>query len=117
MNKTRLSISLIMPSYNEEGNVENSLLRTLETFDSFGLEYEVIIIDDKSTDRTAEIAQRLAGQYPQVYFSQNEKNLGAGGAFQAGINKATKDYVIFLPLSVFIYNDFNKFWLSITCTF
>jgi glycosyltransferase involved in cell wall biosynthesis len=86
-----------MPAYNEEGNVESSILHSQSTFDSFGLDYEIIIIDDKSTDRTAEIARGLANQYPQVSFFQNERNLGAGGAFQVGIKKATKDYVIFVP--------------------
>lgn len=97
MNNASISISLIMPAYNEESNVENSVLHLQDTFGSFGLDYEIIIIDDKSTDQTAEIARKLEEQYPQVSLFQNERNLGAGGSFQAGIKKATKDYVIFVP--------------------
>ena len=97
MTKTPISISLIMPAFNEEGNIENAILHSVNTFDSFDFDYEIIIVDDKSTDQTAKIAMEMVNSFHQISFLQNKRNLGTGGAFQEGIKKATNDYVIFVP--------------------
>jgi glycosyltransferase involved in cell wall biosynthesis len=57
-------------------------------------QYEVIVVDDGSLDRTAEIADRLAASDPHVRVVHHEKNRGYGGAVTSGIRAATQPYVL-----------------------
>ena len=97
MSQDTISISIIMPAYNEGPTVKNALAKTRNTFQSTNVEYEIIIVDDCSTDETGDIAKSFASKYPEVFYYRNEKNLGAGGAFKNGIEHASKDYVMFIP--------------------
>ena len=55
-----LKISVVIPCYNEEANVENTTRAALKTFERIADDFEVIIVNDGSRDRTGEIADRLA---------------------------------------------------------
>jgi glycosyltransferase involved in cell wall biosynthesis len=93
-----LSLSAIVPAYNEGQGIESAILNTMQTFESLIPDFEIIIINDCSNDNTGRIAESLAQQYPKVHCWHHEKNLGSGEAFKTGISKATKDYVIFVPV-------------------
>lgn len=93
--RTPLSISVFFPCYNEEANVENTTLAVLATLRRISDDFEVIIVNDGSKDRTGEIADRLAGQYAQVRAVHNHTNLGYGGALQRGFREATKPWVCY----------------------
>ena len=58
-------------------------------------DYEIIIVDDGSTDRTGEIADRLASRHDCVKAVHNNPNLGYGGALQRGFREAAKDWVFY----------------------
>jgi glycosyltransferase involved in cell wall biosynthesis len=90
-----LSISAFFPCYNEEANVENTTLAALRTFGRVCDDFEVIIVNDGSKDRTGEIADRLAAEYPEVRAVHNSPNLGYGGALQRGFREATKPWVFY----------------------
>lgn len=99
MSSSLYSISVIVPAYNEERNLESAILHTINTFQSLeGIDYEIIIVDDKSSDNTGEIAKNIAGRYPVVRYLRHEANQGSGVAFRTGIANATKDYVMFVPV-------------------
>jgi len=88
------SVSFVVPALNEEGNIEattNAILRAAEGCLSA---FEVILVNDGSTDRTGAIMDRLAMQNPCVRVVHNAKNLGYGGAFKAGAAQARMDYVV-----------------------
>ncbi len=93
--RSTLSISVFFPCYNEEANVEETTIAALRTLRRISEDFEVIIVDDGSTDRTAEIADRLAGEHPQVRAVHNSPNLGYGGALQRGFREATKRWVFY----------------------
>ena len=90
-----LSLSLVLPCYNEEANVERTALAGLEAARSFAADFEVIVVDDGSKDRTGEIADRLAGEHPEIRVVHNRPNRGYGGALRAGFAAARKEWVFF----------------------
>lgn len=89
------SLSVFYPCYNEEANVVETTEKALAALKSITDDFEVIIVNDGSKDRTAELADGLAAQYPQVRAVHNNPNLGYGGALQRGFNEATKDWVFY----------------------
>lgn len=90
-----LSLTVFFPCHNEEGNVERVTLEAILACQRFATDYEVIIVNDGSKDRTGEIADRLAAEHDCVRVIHNETNLGYGGALQAGYRAATKEYVFY----------------------
>lgn len=98
MTNNNYSISVIIPAHNEEQGIENVVLHTMKTFQSLDFDFEIIIVDDNSVDRTGEIANEIANRNPSVRSFRHEKKLGSGGAFKTGIAHAKKDYVMFVPV-------------------
>lgn len=89
------SLTIFFPCYNEEANVEHTTLAALEAGRQFTDDLEVIIVNDGSRDRTAEIADRLAAAHPQVRAVHNNPNLGYGGALQRGFREATREWIFY----------------------
>ena len=94
-NDTPKSISVFFPAHNEVANIGPLTEKSVEVLESIGLDYEILIINDGSTDGTREEADRLAAQYPNVKAIHHEKNKGYGGAVWTGLHAATKDLVFF----------------------
>ena len=90
-----LSISVFFPCYNEEANVERTTMAALKTCRRISQDFEVIIVNDGSSDSTGTIADRLAAENDEVRAVHNNPNLGYGGALQAGFRAATKDWVFY----------------------
>jgi glycosyltransferase involved in cell wall biosynthesis len=91
----RYSISAFFPCLNEQATVEPLTNKTVKVLKSLTDDFEVIIVDDGSTDDTAAIADRLAQQIPQVRVIHHQGNLGYGTALQSGFYAATKDLVFY----------------------
>lgn len=87
-----LNLSVVMPAYNEEANVEPMVEAVLQTFQPITSDLEVIIVDDGSRDRTAEKIRGLA-QYLSVRLIQHPKNLGYGAALFSGFTSAKNEWV------------------------
>jgi glycosyltransferase involved in cell wall biosynthesis len=85
------SLSIVIPAYQEERFI-GALVEKVIAVDlrPLGLEKEIIVVDDGSRDRTAEIA----ASYPEVRLHRKEKNEGKGSAVQAGIRIATGNYIM-----------------------
>ncbi|MCH7872271.1 MAG: glycosyltransferase family 2 protein, partial [Planctomycetes bacterium] len=90
-----LSLTIFYPCYNEEANLERVTLAALEIAGEIADDYEVIIVNDGSRDRTAEIADALAAEHEAVRAVHNHPNLGYGGALQRGFREASKDWVFY----------------------
>lgn len=93
--KSLLSISVFFPCCNEEASVESLTRKTLAVLQKVTDDFEIIIVDDGSTDQTAEIADRLADEIPQLIVIHHEKNLGYGSALQSGFKAASKKLVFY----------------------
>lgn len=89
------SLTIFFPCYNEEANVERVTRSALEAARAVADDYEVLIVDDGSRDRTGEIADRLAAELPQVRAVHNRPNQGYGGALTRGFREARKNWVFY----------------------
>ena len=89
------SLTVFFPCYNEEANVERTTLAAMTACDRLVEDYEVIIVNDGSSDRTGQIADRLARQHERVRAVHNRPNRGYGGALQRGFEEATKEWIFY----------------------
>ncbi|MFH0980022.1 MAG: glycosyltransferase family 2 protein [Planctomycetota bacterium] len=90
-----LSLSVFYPCYNEEANVERTTLAALKACRRITRDFEVIIVNDGSKDRTGDLAERLAAEHPEVRAVHNHPNRGYGGALQRGFREARKEWVFY----------------------
>jgi len=85
-----LSISIVIPAYNEEGNISNLHSEIKKVCDENLYKFEIIIVDDGSIDKTGDIASKLS----PVKYIQLRRNFGQTAAMDAGIKAAKYDYII-----------------------
>ncbi len=88
-------ISLFFPAYNEAENVGGTIEKCLAVLEPFGRDYEIIIVDDGSRDRTAAIVKEYAQKNSRVVLKRHEKNQGYGGALQTGFNSCRYGLIFF----------------------
>ncbi len=89
------SLSVFFPCINEEGNIEDGVKKAEEVLKKLKLKYEIIIIDDGSTDKTGEIADQLVRQSPHIRVIHHAKNLGYGEALKSGFYNARYDTIVY----------------------
>jgi glycosyltransferase involved in cell wall biosynthesis len=87
------SISMVLPAFNEEANIARAVERADAALLSTGLDYELIVVNDGSRDRTGAILPRLAQVYPRLLIVEHSPNRGYGGALRAGFAAATKEWI------------------------
>src|SRR3954465_11835759 len=72
------SLSVFVPAYNEVGNLAPTVETIMRALSVSVEDYEVIVVDDGSTDGTSEVADVLAARYPEVRVIHNPRNMGIG---------------------------------------
>jgi len=90
-----VSISVFFPCYNEQDNVARTVEQTLVVLEKINADFEVIIVDDGSTDATAQIADEISSRNSRVKVVHHPTNLGYGAALQSGFRAATKELVFY----------------------
>ena len=90
MSASPLDLSLVLACYNEGQVIEDSVAEILNILDSTRYEYEIIFVDDCSTDGTRELIERIIRRYPDKRMSRifHEQNKGRGGTVSDGIRAA-----------------------------
>jgi glycosyltransferase involved in cell wall biosynthesis len=83
-----LSLSVVIPAYNEEGAIRHTVEDVRREMDATGVPYEIIVIDDGSQDRTLEIARATGATV-----DSNQVNTGYGASLKRGIRHAQHEYV------------------------
>jgi glycosyltransferase involved in cell wall biosynthesis len=86
----KLDLSIVVPLYNEEGNIKELHRRIVEACEPLGQTFEIIFIDDGSTDGTAKECEGLR----PLKLIRFRKNYGQTAGFDAGIKEATGDIII-----------------------
>jgi glycosyltransferase involved in cell wall biosynthesis len=87
------SVSLLCWAYNEEETIREFLQRAFCLLDSAVEEYEIVLIDDGSTDRTYDIAREFQKKNPRLRIFRNESNLNVGMSSRRAIEKASKEFL------------------------
>lgn len=90
------SITIAIPAYNEEENIEWVLKDTIKSLPRYFSEYEVVVVDDGSIDRTGEIADAIAKKNKNVQVI-HQPNGGFSKAMLTGIMAAKKEFVAYMP--------------------
>lgn len=98
----KCSISLWSWAYNEEELVEEFVRKSMEDLRRVTDDYEIILVNDGSTDKTWEIMQALSRNCPQLKIFRHEKNMRPGQCFHTCLEHATKDIIFWNTADMFL---------------
>ena len=108
------SISIVLPTYNEEAVIGTTLERVLNVMSEWGEDFEVLVVNDGSRDRTGYIVAAVMEVEPRVRMVTHEHNQGYGAALVSGFAAATKELTFFMDADgQFDINDLRAFFLFI----
>ncbi len=88
-------LSVFFPAYNDSGTIATMVIRAVHAASELTPDYEVLVVNDGSSDATAEVADELARTYPHVRVVHHPANRGYGGALQTGFRSATKELIFY----------------------
>jgi dolichol-phosphate mannosyltransferase len=88
-----MKLSVVIPARNEEGAVEETLSALLGALRAAAIPFEIIVVDDGSTDKTAFLVRALSARYSEIRLVQNTGRHGFGMAVRCGLHEATGDAV------------------------
>ena len=91
-----LTFCFVIPCFNEEDNVESTVGSVRKAMGERN-DFEIILVNDASTDHTLERMRALAANDPRLRVLDNPTNLGFGGSYKRGARAATATYVMMLP--------------------
>ncbi|MBU0762506.1 MAG: glycosyltransferase family 2 protein [Candidatus Altiarchaeota archaeon] len=87
-----MKLSVVMPAYNESETIADAIKMVLDI--DYGMDLEVLVVDDGSTDNTLEIMKGISSKNKKVKSFSNVKNKGKGYSIRYGMEKASGDFVV-----------------------
>lgn len=90
------SLSVVIPAYNEEGNLTKLVNETVKEARKVCKDFEIVIVNDGSKDKTSEVAHSLARTYKEVRTIDHKKNQGVALAWRTGVTSAKKDIILYI---------------------
>ena len=91
-----ISISVVLPAYNEEKVIATTVARVFQALSRMVADFEILVVNDGSKDRTGAIVAAMAAQQPRVRLITHQVNQGAGAALLSGFMRATKAYTFYM---------------------
>ncbi len=91
-----MSLSLILPAYNEGKNIAATVRKCVSYCNEQGFDYEIIVVNDGSTDRTQEVIEELMQEIPQLRLLSHPENRGYGSALRTGFDDARKEDIFYM---------------------
>jgi glycosyltransferase involved in cell wall biosynthesis len=104
-----LEISAVLPAFNEEANLTESVSRVARALSSCASNSEIIVVDDGSQDQTAFVLERLAREYPTLRVVRHPQNRGYGAALRSGFGAAQCRWIFMMDAD----NQFDPNELSL----
>jgi glycosyltransferase involved in cell wall biosynthesis len=92
----RAVISVVMPALDEGPNLAEVVPRTLAVLAELGEPHEILVVDDGSTDGTAELMAQMVAQHPGVRYLRLRRNYGKSTALQTGFDEVTGDVIVLM---------------------
>jgi dolichol-phosphate mannosyltransferase len=90
-----MKLSIVIPAFREEATIATVLERVAGVdLQALGVEKEIIVCDDGSTDKTAQEVERMTQRFPFIHLVQHARNQGKGAAIRTALQHATGDYVL-----------------------
>lgn len=104
------SLSIFMPAYNEEGNIATTIIDARAAAQEIAHKFEIIVVDDGSRDRTAEVVTELQRRDSQIRLVSHKTNHGYGAAVKTGLNACKCDWIFFTDSDgQFRYDELPRF--------
>ena len=101
MDKKLQELTIFFPFWNEDKNVRKVVEDAIPIAKSVANEWEILIIDDGSSDKTYGVGKELARENKNVRVITHSPNRGYGAALKEGFTNARYKYVVFYPLFIF----------------
>jgi len=95
MTQSRKSISVFFPAFNDAGSISRLVETAVSILPTLTDDFEVIVINDGSTDATSVVVDELARVHPRVKVVHHAQNMGYGGALRSGFSHANKDLIFY----------------------
>ncbi len=90
------SLSVFFPAYNDAPSLPDLVAKTFEVLEAHADDYEVIVVNDGSQDKTGEVLEELRRRYqPLLRVITHAQNRGYGGALRSGFEAATREWVFY----------------------
>ncbi|MBM3859796.1 MAG: glycosyltransferase family 2 protein [Verrucomicrobia bacterium] len=89
------SITAFFPAYNDAGTIGDLVITAMQTLSQITPNYEVLVVNDGSTDHTAKILNELAYRHPRLRVIHHDRNRGYGAALRTGFANARKEWVFY----------------------
>jgi dolichol-phosphate mannosyltransferase len=91
------SLSVLVPALNEQRDLEPTVRQLIRVVGGVCEDFEIIIVNDGSTDRTGAIAQHLVQEEPRLRLLENLSNMGLGYSYARGVREASKTHFVYVP--------------------
>ena len=104
------NLSVFFPVFNEEGNISTTVNKAIGVLNNLKINYEIIIVNDGSTDQTGKVSDSLAKKNPKIRVIHHPKNLGYGEALKSGFFNAQFDTIVYTDGDgQFDFSEVSKF--------
>jgi glycosyltransferase involved in cell wall biosynthesis len=103
-------LSIFLPTYNEEGNIKEVIQNTVEAANLNAEKWELIVVDDGSTDSTNRIVSEIANSSKNISIIRHEKNSGYGASLKTGFYNSKYNWISFIDSDgQFNFKEISKF--------
>lgn len=104
------TLTVLIPAYNEEKRIAGTIDKLRGYFDSLGLAWDLLLVDDGSSDATVEVVRKKLADFGKFKVLSHRSNMGKGAAVRTGMLAASGDYVIFMDADFSTpIEEFGKF--------
>ncbi len=103
-------LSVFFPAYNEEGNTRQTVIKAKKVLEKVAKVWEILVIDDGSKDKTAEIVKELSKEDRRIKLIRHKENRGYGASFKSGFYNAKYEWITFTDIDgQFEFSEITNF--------